>query len=249
VLKIKPPTTADQPKLAPDIAGYIQPDLETWREQRTELEWLKQLMYFALWNTTVDKAENETATAAFIDVQPVNDRLNKFADAYEQTEKFIIDIVSYFHVRDNYEGASVNYGRRFIIEPPDKIWQKYQNARATGANKITLSYLLIQFYQAEYQNDLKQLAIVQKSIKHEPFIHKTDEEIMSLDISRMDKLKKFYFSEFWKRLTDDEIIMSSDEQIEKMFNDFMKLVEPEEKETPEQPEQNNNDLNTEENEG
>jgi hypothetical protein len=106
--------------------------------------------------------------------------------------------------------------------------------------------LLIQFYQAEYQNDLKQLAIVQKSIKHEPFIHKTDEEIMKLDISRMDRLKKFYFSEFWKRLTDDEIIMSSDEQIEKMFNDFMKLVEPEEK--PEQPEQNNNDLNTEENE-
>jgi len=238
VLKIKPPTNADQPKLAPDIAGYIQPDLETWREQRAELEWLKTLMYFTLWGTTYERADNETATAAFIDVQPVNDRLNKFADAYEQTEKLITDIIGTFYVQGNYEGVSVNYGRRFLVEPPDKVWQKYQDAKAKGAPKISLDYLLIQFYQSEFKDDMQNLAIAQKGVLIEPFVHKTDEEISSLQVVAADKLRKFYFNEFWKTLDKTDILIKDVQSLNQIFDAFMltKVVEePETKPIEDEP--------------
>jgi hypothetical protein len=242
VLKIKPPQNADQPKLAPDIAGYIQPDLETWREQRTELEWLKTLMYFTLWGTTYERADNETATAAFIDVQPVNDRLNKFADAYEQTELLITDIVGTFYAQGNYEGVSVNYGRRFLVEPPDKVWQKYQDAKAKGAPKVSLDYLLIQFYQSEYKDDLQNLAIAQKGILIEPFIHKTDEEINSLPVMTADKLRKFYFNEWFKSVDKTEILTKDVQTLAQMFDAYMLTKTAEQPKTNETEDEPDNEI-------
>lgn len=234
VLKIKPPVNADQPKLAPDIAGYIQPDLETWKEHRIELEWLKQLMYYSLWGTSYERTDNETATAAFIDVQPVNDRLNKFADAYEQTEKMIIDIIGAFYVQSNYEGVSVNYGRRFLVESPDKVWQKYQDAKLKGSPKVSLDYLLIQFYQSEFKDDLQNLAIAQKGILIEPFIHKTDEEINALPVTSTDKLRKFYFNDWFKSVDKTDLMIKDVQTLTQMFNDYVSSKIIVETETDEQ---------------
>ena len=221
VIKLMPPTSTEQPTLAPDVAGYIQPDLESWREQRTELEWLYDLMNFTIWGTSQERAENETATGAFLDVQPVNDRLNNFTDAFEQTERYIIDIIGAFYTSENYVGASVNYGRRFLVEPPDKVWAKYQEAKAKGAPKEVLNYMLNQYYQSEFKDDLQSLNVDQKAMRIEPFIHKSDEQIMKLNISNEDKLKKYYFNEFWKLLDRDEILMKSEEQLNQMFNEFI----------------------------
>ena len=223
IIKLKPPETADQPQLAPDVAGYVQPDLETWGEQRVELDWIWGLMHYSMWGTSrQETANNETATAAFLDVQPVSDRLNKFADAYEQTETMIIDLLGKFYIRDNYEGASVNYGRRFLMESPDAVWQKYEKARAAQAPKASLDYLLIQFYQSEFKNDIENLVKYKKSVILEPFVHKTDDEINSLPVLQEDKIRKFYFSEWWKTLSDDDIIIQSIESLTKKFDDYLK---------------------------
>jgi len=223
IIKLKPPKSGDDPKIAPDVAGYIQPDLETWGEQRTELDWIWGLMHFTMWGTArQDKADNETATAAFIDVQPVNDRLNKFADAYEQTEQLMTDIIGFFYIRDNYQGSSVNYGRRFLVEPPDVIWKKYESAKEKGSPKISLDYLLTQFYQSEFKDDKENMIIAQKGIMIEPFIHKTDEQINLLPVNPEDKLAKFYFNEFWRTLKTQDIILKDTEQIKKDFESYLK---------------------------
>ncbi len=237
VLKIKPPVNNDQPKLAPDIAGYIQPDLETWREQRAELEWLKQLMYYSIWGTTYERSDNETATAAFIDVQPVNDRLNKFSDAYEQTEKMIIDIIGAFYVQGNYEGVSDNYGRRYLVESPDKVWMKYQDAKIKGSPKVSLDYLLIQFYQTEFKDDLQSLAIAQKGVLLEPFVHKTDEEINSLSVVAADKLRKFYFNDWFKSIDKTDLLTKDVQALNMMFDTFMltKVIEEPKKKIEDEP--------------
>ena len=221
VIKLKTPTSNDEPKLAPDIAGYIQPDLETWKEQRIELEWIYNLMNYSVWGTIQERAENETATGAFIDVQPVNDRLNKFSDAFEQTEKLIIDIIGKYYLLTNYDSCSVNYGRRFLVEPPDKVWQKYQEAKAKGAPKEVLNYMLIQYYQSEFKDDAESLAVAQKAVLIEPFIHKSDEEIDKLPITQEDKAKKYYFNEWWKSLKRDDIIMKTPEQLNAMFDTYI----------------------------
>jgi len=223
IFKLNPPTSTEEPKIAPDVAGYVAPDLTTWEEQRTELDWLWGLMHFSMWGTAQqEKADNETATAAFIDVQPVNDRLNKFADAFEQTEKFMTDVIAEFYIRENYKGSSVNYGRRFLVEPPDVIWKKYETAKLNNAPKISLDYLLIQFYQSEFKNDAKQMIVSQKGLKIEPFIHKSDEQINSLPVADDDKLAKFYFNEFWRTLTVDEILISDVDAIKNKFKSYLK---------------------------
>ena len=223
IIKLKPPKTTDEPILAPDVAGYVEPSSSTAPEMRTDLDWLWGLMHFTMWGTArQDKATNETATAAFIDVQPVNDRLNKFADAFEQTEKLMIDIIGKFYIRENYEGASINYGRRFLVEPPDVIWKKYETARESGSPKISLDYLLIQFYQSEFKDDKKNMVIAQKGIKIEPFIHKTDEQIQSLPVQVNDKTAKFYFNEWWRTLKPQDIIIKDAEALNKEFEIFLK---------------------------
>ena len=223
IIKLRPPKTNEEPVLAPDVAGYIQPDLNTWQEQRTELDWLWGLMHFTMWGTArQDKATNETATAAFIDVQPVNDRLNQFSDAYEQLENLMVDIIGKFYLQGNYEGSSINYGRRFLVEPPDVIWKKYLDAKEKGSPKVSLDYLLIQFYQSEFKDDKKSLIIAQKGIKLEPFVHKTDEEINSLPVLDTDKIAKYYFNEFWKNVNKQDILIKDVDALRKEFLTFLK---------------------------
>lgn len=222
VIKLKPPTTSDEPQLAPNVAGYVEPDINTWEQQRTELDWIWNLMHFSMWGTVQEIAENKTATAAFLDVQPVNDRLNQFADAFEQTEKLMIDYLGQYLIRDNYEGVSVNYGRRFLVESPDKVWEKYLKAKEKGSPKISLDYLLRQFYQSEFQNDIESLVIAEKGINIEPFIHKTDEEINKLPLDEYDKIAKFYFNEWWTQVDETEKLLLDTDKLKVKFNEFIK---------------------------
>jgi len=222
VIKLRPPATTEEPKLAPDVAGYVEPSTGTPPEMRTNLDWIWGLMHFTMWGTSRQQtASNETATAAFIDVQPVNDRLNMFSDAFEQTEKLMTDIIGKFYVRENYEGASVNNGRRYMVEPPDVIWQKYQAARTSGSPKVSLDYLLMQFYQTEFKDDIINMAAATKGIKIEPFVHKTDEEINSLPVKEEDKLAKYYFNEFWKRLSTQDIILFDVDKLDAEFGKYL----------------------------
>ncbi|MDC3237444.1 zinc finger-like domain-containing protein, partial [bacterium] len=54
-IPLKTPKNAESPTIAPNVAGYIQPDLETWREQRTELDHLFNLIYYSMWGSTVER--------------------------------------------------------------------------------------------------------------------------------------------------------------------------------------------------
>jgi hypothetical protein len=223
IIKLKPPKSNEDPQLAPDVAGYVQPDLEVWREQRNELDWIWGLMHFTMWGThKAENVKNETATAAFLDVQPVNDRLNQFTDSFESMEKIMTDFVGSFYLGDAYKGSSINYGRRYLVESPDQIWNKYEKARQTGNPKVTLDYLLQQFYQAEFANDLESLTIAQKGVKLEPFVHKSDEEIDKLPIQQEDKISKYYFNEWFKTVPHNDIIMKDTNTLRKEYETFIK---------------------------
>ena len=226
VIKMKPPTSNDEPKIAPDVAGYVQPDLEVWREQRTELDWIWSLMHFSMWGTALqEKQANETATAAFLDVQPVNDRLNQLADSFEDMEKKMVNLIGEFYLREAFKGSSINYGRRFLVESPDQIWKKYENAKKIGSPKVTLDYLLNQFYQAEFANDIESMTIAIKGIKLEPFVHKTDEEISKLtEVSSEYKIRKYYFNEWFKSLEYEDILLKDVEKLKTEFDNYINTL-------------------------
>jgi len=221
IIQLEVPEKDTDIKIAPDVAGYVTPPVESLVEMRTEMDWLTSLMELTLWGSKMAKdASNTTATAAFLNVQPVNDRLNDFADAYEDLEKKMVDLIGTFLFK-KYDGASIHYGRRFLVESPDVIWKKYQEAKTGGAPKITLDYLLIQYFQSEYSNDLQRLSISQKGIRLEPFVHKTDEEIQKLDVTKEDKKAKYYFNEWFKNLTEEEILTNDVKQLNALFDSYL----------------------------
>jgi len=157
ILGLEPPEEGE-PNIAPP-GGYVQPDLGSWTEQRTELDWLKREMHFTLWGThTREQAANETATGRFIDAQPVHDRLDDFATTTEKLEQKLTDFIGEYKYK-GYKGSSVSYGRRYLIETPETIWKRYQDARESGSPRSTLDYLLEQFYEVEFKHQPMQMEI------------------------------------------------------------------------------------------
>jgi hypothetical protein len=224
VIQVERPRAGD-PVLTPDLAGYVTPPIETIQEMRVEQDSLQSLMELTVWGSKMVKdAANETATAAFLNVQPVNERLNGFSDAYEDMEKKMTDFIGTFYLK-TYSGSSISYGRRYLIESPDIIWGKYEKARKEGVSKVALDYLLLQFYQSEYNNDIENLTIIQKSIKLEPFIHKTDEELIKLPVAEPDKKAKIYFNEWFKLLDTFDLLTMDVKALQTEYETYLKTRE------------------------
>jgi len=224
VIQVKTPADANDPVITPDVAGYVTPPIESWQELRVEQNDIRDLMELTMWGSKMvkDKA-NETATAAFLDVQPVNDRLNGFADAFEDIERKITNLYGVF-LFGTYEGASISYGRRFLVESPDVIWEKYSKARQSGAPKCSLNYLLMQFYQSEFSSDIESLTVAQKGMQLEPFVHLSDEQLKALAPAPVDLKRKIYFNEWFKMLSHSDILTKTVEQLNAEFETYIKTV-------------------------
>ena len=215
------PDTKDEVVIAPNVGGYITPPLETWVRMSEELYELESVMFETLWGTKqAEQAENNTATGKFIDTQPVNDRLSKFSDAAEVVEKFITDCMGKLYYGSMYGGSAINYGRRFTIESPDTIWEKYENARSKGAPDAVLDDLMREYIQSKYENNSMELQRQLKAIDLEPFPHLTASQVQSLKVAPKDYTKKVYYSDFIKTLSDNEVIFVNIKALQGRFDEF-----------------------------
>lgn len=171
-MMIPVPQTNDQPKLAPDVAGYIVPPIEGMKFLRDELEALEDIMYETKWGThqadDTKKGGSETATGKYIDTQPIYDKLNEYSDAAEMMETFITDKIGQILIGKSYKGASISYGRRFLMETPDAIWTKLQAAFVAGAPTAALYDLYDDYLQARYSANAMELSRMQKLARVEP---------------------------------------------------------------------------------
>jgi hypothetical protein len=214
-IRLKTPKNTEQPTIAPDVAGFVEPSHETWEQYRTEQKNLIQKLHDTFWGThTKEKADNETATGRFIDQQPVHDKLSTIAMTFEETDKWIVDQVGHFHFRDTYKGASIHYGRRFLIETPSAIWDDYQKAIKDGAPEAVKDYKLMQYWQSELRDDPLQMAAAMKLIQVEPFVHMSPSEVITLDaIPLIDRLAKVYFSDWSDQITAEQAAIQTAEQL------------------------------------
>ena len=221
---ISPPESREDPVIAPNVGGYITPDLDTWDKMTDELKLLENIIFYTIWGTRQrEDAENETATGRFIDTQPVNSRLSKISETAEGVERFIADAIGRFSFPATYKGSSINYGRRYLIESPDVIWDKYEKARREGAPTSVLDSLLEEYVQSRYQANSLELAVQLKKIKIEPFVHYTIEQVKLMDIQREDYLKKAYLSDFFDSLESSDILTLSPKQLESKLTQYVQL--------------------------
>jgi hypothetical protein len=220
VIGVMPPKTADEPKLVPDIAGYVQPDLETWREFRTELEWLETAIQYAILGSyTREKAGAPTATGVWVDVQPVNDSLNDYADWVEETEQLITDYMGQYYYGADYKGSSINLGRRYMIEKPDDLWKKYLESRTQGAPTEKLDDDITEYYESKYMNDAKTLEVQMKLFFANPYRHVTIEEAKS-SLPEKEYLKRVYYDYWVSRVNQAEVLGKDYLSVQEMFIDF-----------------------------
>lgn len=225
-IAIPVPKTKDDAVLAPNIAGYVTPPVETWQEMVESIEKKYRDAHYSTWGThQTEDSSNETATGRFIDVQPVNERLGKYSDAGEYIERWITDMIGEFYFESSYSGCEVNYGRRYLIESPDEIWQKYQEARKAGIASIgSLNNMLLQYIQSEYQSDSMEQVRQVKMMKLEPFVHMTIEQAKANVISPLDFCKKLYFGQWVNQLGENDLINKDFPTLNTMLTEYVQKL-------------------------
>jgi hypothetical protein len=209
-IRIPVPKSQDEPKLAPDLGGYITPPIDGIKLYCEQLEALEDLMFETKWGTHMaddtKKGGSETATGKFIDTQPVNDRLNKYSDAAEMMETFVTDMVAQIIISQSYQGASVTYGRRFLIETPDEIWEKLQKSIGK-APFCALMDLYNDYLQARYSSNAMEMQKMLKLALIEPLPF-----VNYVDFARLQTFpdvilrQKFWWERWMRSKTDPEIL-------------------------------------------
>lgn len=215
------PKTKEDFKLAPDIAGFITPPLDIWERYDTELNLLENLAHKTHWGSFVDHSANETATARFIDIQPVEGKLDKYSSVGEGMEKAISNLVIRFvdqseDIGD--QGAQITWGRGFIMEPMGILLEKYSKARESGDNTTILDRLFNEYLTSKYKTDPLNLERSLVKAEVEPFIHYTIEQVLAI-YGQEKAQEKGLFRDWWETIDPTG---KTAEQLKKEFGGWVK---------------------------
>lgn len=198
-----------QPVIGSNIAGYIDTPIQAWDQQNQDLNDMRQNMEYTLWGSYLSENisdREKTATEAFINVQPINENLCAISRFAENKETTIISYMTKILLQKEEVDVNVMYGKRFVIESPDALWNKYLEAKEKQAPITTLDYHYEQYLMSEYQNDLSMLQIKKAIFSIEPFPHYSIETIK--DVATQEQLqKKILFSEW---ITGADLTMNPD---------------------------------------
>lgn len=239
------PQTKDDPNVAPHVGGYIEPS-QTYHDIAThDMALLEGTMKYTVWGTQPHigtsgmKADGngdvKTATEVVADLQPEIDRLMTLSSMAEKRIKFIIDSVVRFQLRENYSGASVNLGRRYLMESADTLWDRYVRAKESGADDSLLDELYFEYIETKYSTDPNGLDIMLKLKNVVPFFHKSVEEVNKLGVSDDVYKQKLYAGEWQKSVQDSYLLQTTIEQLRKDLAEYangMELQKPDEVKSP-----------------
>lgn len=217
--------------LPKDTGGYIEPSKTYFEIAGSELQGLEDAMNVTLWGmqsklkaqgpSIQPGGEPQTATEIMSDMKPQTDRLFPISEMAELRHKYIMDTVIRMNINYAYQGSSVNYGRRYMLESPDAIWEKYSDARSKSAPQNVLDDLLNEYYDAKYQSDPVGLATAKKLMYVEPFVHYSASVLKGLNPDPEDYKAKLYYSE-WLALQPETVILMS--TIEKLKESLAQYV-------------------------
>ena len=130
--------------------------------------------------------------------------------------------------------ASIHYGRRYIIESPDAILDKYQMAKEKGANNVILDRLYNEYLTAKHGNDPQWLRVELLKSEVEPYLHMSPEMVNAI-FGAVETSKKVKFTEWWKTL-DDKAKEKTAEQLKSDYAVWFTSQEQPQPQVTEEPE-------------
>lgn len=221
-INVLEPPREDDPIL-PAMSGFESPDLEWLKWKQEELEKQEDKIDATVWGTKrISEGGNETATGRFIDIQPVENKLNKDSKLVEwvhnQLSIYVQSWVANQPILDNQFYTA--YGYRFIIESQDAIIERYSKSRQEGDNITILDKALDEVILVKNQNNPQALKIAQKKRIVEPYVHNSIKEVFEMFGSR-ESAKKVIFVSFWEQADTDKDV----EALKKDFNTFFEATD------------------------
>jgi hypothetical protein len=222
-----------QPFLGDKVAGFSTPDLDTWKQYKEDLRDMELLIEDTIWGTDkthqVDKS-NETATGRFIDVQPISNTLNQYSDVveyiYNTLANWTLNFVDLTKPKDEliYQRS---FGRRYIIESPDVLLEKYGKAKEQGDNNTILDKLLEELILSKYKSDPYMQSRMLKKARVEPYVHQSISEVYDY-FGKVEANKKVLFQKFWQDADKEKTV----EQLSNEFDAYFTTNNKIKSETP-----------------
>jgi hypothetical protein len=207
VVELPAPDNKDTPILAPNIAGFISPDLDVWKQYNEELKKLEELMYKTHWGTSYgmqDVQGMKTATEVTFDKQPLENQLNKYADYVEHMEWRLSELILNFLDPAKAKEESkitINLGRRYIIESYDVLIKQYEESKEKGENSVILDKLFAEYLGAKYRNNPIDLQINLVKARVEPYLHLPLKIVFDI-FGNEEAQRKVLFQKWWQTVTD-----------------------------------------------
>ena len=207
-----PVPTGDNPVIAPDIAGHIKPDNETWDQYTTELTNSEKTAFRTFWGTLIGTEETfggrKTTTEVIFNKQPIENRLNKYADWGEFIEwklsEWILNFIDLQKKRDERK-ISITYGRNYVIEPSDTILKRYEESKEQEDNDVVLDELFRQYLQATYRTNPIDLHNNLLKSQVEPYIHQTLKNVFEI-FGNTEAQRKVLFGKWWDGLQKEDMM-------------------------------------------
>jgi hypothetical protein len=202
------PTDTESPVIAPNIAGFISPDIDVWEQYNKELVKLEEQMYKSHWGTSygMDNVQGmKTATEVTFDKQPLENQLNKYADFAEYVEwklsEWILNLLDTAKTDKLESKITINLGRRYIIESYDVLLERYEKSVLSEENNVVLDKLFSEYLGAKYRNNPIDLQINLLKSRIEPYLHLPLTKV-SLIFGNEEAQKKVLFQKWWNSLKD-----------------------------------------------
>lgn len=206
VTYISPPKEG-QSSIAPNVMGYITPPIDSLKQLDEKTKELRDQIYQSHWGTIIDReSRDKTAFEAALNTQPMQDRLNQYADAAENIEAHLMNLLLDYYVT-SHQGANISYGRNYIIHSTSDLLSEYYTAKEKKASETVLNQKLKAYYNALYQSDPMMLDISLKLMQIEPFVHHSMSEVLSFQNVPTEMVRqKVHYNDWLSTYTNSMII-------------------------------------------
>lgn len=192
-----PRNNAD-PIITPNIAGYIQPDIATWKQLKEDLTDATDDMFASLWGTNYVSMDNNTATGKWIDTQPITNRLDELSSTVEWVHNKLANWVLEVVIKTALPQSPYRkvYGRRFIIDSPDTILDKYIQAKNSGLDIVILDNVMREYISSKYKTDPSMEERMTTKFILDPFRHHSLDEVNAV-FGTDSALAKQAYEQWW----------------------------------------------------
>jgi len=211
-----------------NVAGYVEPPVETMKQQMNELRWLEEniLLSGTGMNKMAETQIEKTATEAMLNWKPLEKIIGDILDNIEYLETEITNIIGKLYYGQGYESCQISYNRNLNLRDENTVLIEIEQAKKAGASSSYVKTLHNELIYSRYQHnpiDLERNLILAEL---EPLIGYTPEELQKYCSNYVDEntiTMKIYFNDYITRF-ENEHGKITDYQINKDLNKRIKSI-------------------------